>query len=167
MNAEDFKSLPNIDFTVVYSVEYGNGFGMSEEQEENTYLPGAASLIDQLDCHILIVLRDGRNLIGVLRSFDQYMNLVLEETAERVIFEGKWKQYLTRSKYFNYIIKDKYCDVPLGLFLVRGDSIVLLGEIDKDKEKENCENFKKISAETLAELLANQSQFKKEDWDFE
>ena len=30
----------------------------------------------------------------------------------------------------------KYCDVPLGLYVVRGDSIVLMGEIDSDKESQ-------------------------------
>ena len=62
---------------------------LQENGEEEEYLPGAASLINQLDTEILIVLRDGRNLVGTLRSFDQYMNLVLDGTGERIIFEGK------------------------------------------------------------------------------
>jgi U6 snRNA-associated Sm-like protein LSm1 len=59
-----------------------------EFEGENNYLPGAASLIDQLDSKILIVLHDGRYLIGKLRSFDQYMNLIIDETHERVTVEG-------------------------------------------------------------------------------
>jgi U6 snRNA-associated Sm-like protein LSm1 len=58
------------------------------DQSESLYLPGAASLAEQIDSRVLIVLRDGRSLIGVLRSFDQYVNLILEETVERVIYEG-------------------------------------------------------------------------------
>lgn len=58
------------------------------DQSESLYLPGAASLAEQIDSKILIVLRDGRNLVGILRSFDQYVNLILEETYERVIFQG-------------------------------------------------------------------------------
>lgn len=54
----------------------------------DVYLPGAASIIEQIDTRLLIILRDGRNLIGTLRSFDQYMNLVLENTVERIYFEG-------------------------------------------------------------------------------
>ena len=46
-------------------------------------LPAAASLVDQLDKRVLIILRDGRNLVGVVRSFDQFSNLVLEDTYER------------------------------------------------------------------------------------
>lgn len=58
------------------------------DQSDSLYLPGAASLAEQIDSKILIVLRDGRNLVGILRSFDQYVNLVLEDTYERVIFQG-------------------------------------------------------------------------------
>jgi U6 snRNA-associated Sm-like protein LSm1 len=54
----------------------------------NPYYPGVASLVEELDKRILLVLRDGRHLVGVLRSFDQYSNLVLEETYERVILPG-------------------------------------------------------------------------------
>ena len=64
-------------------------------EEDKNYLPGAASLIDQLDTEILIILRDGRNLVGMLRSFDQYMNLVLDSTCERIIFEGLQKRRVT------------------------------------------------------------------------
>jgi small nuclear ribonucleoprotein (snRNP)-like protein len=56
---------------------------------KDLYLPGAASIVDQLDTRLLIVLRDGRNILGTLRSFDQYLNLVLENTVEREYHEGK------------------------------------------------------------------------------
>jgi U6 snRNA-associated Sm-like protein LSm1 len=59
------------------------------ENENDMYLPGAASLLDQLDRRVLIILRDGRHLVGVLRSFDQFLNLVLENTSERIILPGK------------------------------------------------------------------------------
>lgn len=58
------------------------------DSEDSAYLPGAAALIDQLDSTILVILRDGRNLVGTLRSFDQYLNLVLEETSERISHKG-------------------------------------------------------------------------------
>lgn len=37
-----------------------------------SYLPGAASLVEELDQRLLIVLRDGRHLVGV-RIFSLYM----------------------------------------------------------------------------------------------
>ena len=47
-------------------------------------LPAAASLVDQLDKRVLVILRDGRNLVGVMRSFDQFPNVVLEDAVERL-----------------------------------------------------------------------------------
>jgi len=65
---------------------------------------------------MLVVLRDGRKLHGVLRSYDQFANLVLEDTVER-IFHGK-----------------AFAEHWHGLFLIRGENVVLLGEIDLDQE---------------------------------
>jgi|TARA_B100000524_G_scaffold54533_1_gene25413 U6 snRNA-associated Sm-like protein LSm1 len=58
-----------------------------------------------------VVLRDGRKIIGIMRSFDQFANLVLEHALERVIV-GK-----------------RFADVPLGLYVIRGENTVLLGQI--------------------------------------
>jgi U6 snRNA-associated Sm-like protein LSm1 len=118
---------------------------------EDEYLPGDASLIEKLDKRILIVLRDGRHLVGKLRSFDQFMNLILEETCERVLLTGK-------------DTKKKYCDFPLGLYIVRGDNIVLLGEIDVEVESENLE---RIDQEQYLALSADQDEGGKVVWDFE
>jgi len=71
----------------------------------------AAQLLDLTDKKLVIALRDGRKLIGVLRSWDQFGNLVLQDTVER-IFAREW-----------------YADVPRGLFLVRGENVSILGEI--------------------------------------
>ena len=73
------------------------------------YLPGTASLIEEIDKKLLVVLRDGRTLIGWLRSIDQFANLVLHRTIER-IHVGR-----------------KYGDIPRGVFIVRGENVVLLG----------------------------------------
>lgn len=59
----------------------------------------------------MVLLRDGRTLIGYLRSVDQYANLLLQQTVER-IHVGR-----------------KFGDIPRGVFLVRGENVVLLGEI--------------------------------------
>jgi len=65
---------------------------------------------------MLVVLRDGRKLIGVLRSYDQFANLVLEDTVERIYHDNV------------------YGDIHRGVFLIRGENVVLLGEVDLDKE---------------------------------
>ena len=60
---------------------------------------------------MLVQLRDGRKIIGLLRSFDQFANVVLEEAVERIV------------------VDKRYADVPLGLYVIRGENVVLLGEI--------------------------------------
>eukprot|EP00965_Chrysotila_dentata_P234568 6200253-Pleurochrysis_carterae.AAC.4 len=60
---------------------------------------------------LLIVLRDGKKILGTMRSFDQYANIVLEHAVERVIV-GKC-----------------FSDVPLGLYVIRGENVVLLGQV--------------------------------------
>ena len=103
-------------------------------------LTGTASLAEELDCacapaesglrardrrralttvwvlrvlteRMLVQLRDGRKIIGLLRSFDQFANVVLEEAVERIIYEKQ------------------FADVPLGLYVIRGENVVLLGEM--------------------------------------
>ncbi|KAH8056225.1 deadenylation-dependent decapping of nuclear-transcribed mRNA [Aureococcus anophagefferens] len=92
-------------------------------QEGGLILPAAASLVDQLDKKVLIILRDGRNLVGVMRSFDQFSNVVLEDTYERrVVIPDDESQPAV------------YGDVPLGLYVIRGDSVVLLGEVAEELE---------------------------------
>ena len=59
----------------------------------------------------MLVLRDGRKIIGTMRSFDQFSNIVLEHAEERVVV-GK-----------------RFADVPLGLYVIRGENLVLLGQI--------------------------------------
>lgn len=120
------------------------------EANGQPYLPGAAALLESLDKYILLVLNDGRHLVGRLRSLDQYLNLMMEDTCERILMPGK------------------YCDVPLGLYIVRGDNVVMLGEIDPEDQEKN-ENFKRITPEELADLDEGEMQVNptKVQWDFE
>lgn len=59
----------------------------------------------------MVLLRDGRTLIGYLRSVDQFANLVLHKTIERIH------------------VGNEYGDIPRGIFIIRGENVVLLGEI--------------------------------------
>lgn len=119
--------------------------GVSSASDE-TYLPGAASMIEEIDKKVLIILRDGRHLVGKLRSFDQFMNLILEDTHERLLLPGK------------------YSDVPMGLFIVRGDTIVLMGEVDSDPDAEaDSMKLERVDPETMDEWPLDA----KLSWDFE
>lgn len=101
------------------------------------FLPGSASLVEQLDRRLMVVLRDGRHLIGNLRSFDQFSNMVMEDVCERRILHTRGAD----GKLCSY-----YTDVRLGLYMVRGDSMVLLGEVDEE-DSDDDDDDKKSSGE--------------------
>ncbi|XXG53453.1 hypothetical protein AAC387_Pa03g1539 [Persea americana] len=88
---------------------------MSWAGPEDIFL--STSLASYLDKKLLVLLRDGRKLLGILRSFDQFANAVLEGACERVI------------------VGDLYCDIPLGLYVIRGENVVLIGELDLEREE--------------------------------
>ncbi|KAL4599366.1 hypothetical protein ACB092_11G121600 [Castanea dentata] len=70
---------------------------------EDIYLP--ISLASYLDKKVVLQLQDDRKLIGVLRSFDQLANVVMEGAYERII------------------VGDLYFDMQLGLYVVRGENV--------------------------------------------
>ncbi|KAF3482713.1 putative Small nuclear ribonucleoprotein Lsm8 [Arthroderma uncinatum] len=101
----------------------------------------AAQLLDLTDSEIpttlqklVLVLRDGRKLIGVLRSWDQFANIVLQDTVERVYAEKL------------------YADIPRGVYLIRGENVLLLGEIDLDKDDDVPEPYRLAPASEVMEL---------------
>ena len=75
------------------------------------------SLVEELDKRS-VMLRDGSKILGTLRSFDQFANIVLQDAVERII------------------VGSSYSDIPLGLYIVRGENVVLMGEVDETKETE-------------------------------
>ncbi|KAH7910267.1 Sm-like ribonucleoprotein [Hygrophoropsis aurantiaca] len=72
-----------------------------------------SSLQGYVDRRVLLILQDGRAIAGVLVGFDQKSNVVLSDSIERV-----------------YSMEEGVEEIPLGLYLVKGDMIVLIGEID-------------------------------------
>uniref|UniRef100_A0A8B9NZ10 U6 snRNA-associated Sm-like protein LSm1 n=1 Tax=Apteryx owenii TaxID=8824 RepID=A0A8B9NZ10_APTOW len=108
------------------------------------WTPGIASLpqLPPRRGKHLVLLRDGRTLIGYLRSIDQFANLVLHQTVER-IHVGK-----------------KYGDIPRGIFVVRGENVVLLGEIDLEKESDTP--LQQVSIEEILEEQRVEQQAKQE-----
>jgi U6 snRNA-associated Sm-like protein LSm1 len=97
-----------------------------------TYMPGTASLIEDIDKQLMVILRDGRTLIGYLRSIDQYANLLLSSTIERIH------------------VGTKYGDIPRGIYMIRGENVVLTGEVDFSIPLKV--NMIKVSVQEILEL---------------
>lgn len=141
------------------------------------YLPGAASTVEQLDRRLLVILRDGRHLVGILRSFDQFSNMVLQETSERRILVVSKEKSESNSGEDNNISPTTICyqtDIQLGLFIVRGDNVVLFGEVNDDDES-NQGQIRFVSLEEFELLQDGEAKRKEErgggdeaiNWDFD
>jgi len=103
---------------------------------------GTASLLSSIDKKLLCVLRDGRKLIGYLRSIDQFANLVLQDTIERIY------------------VGDCFGDIDRGIYLVRGENVVLLGEIDSMKDEN--QDLREVSVDEIL-VAQRQEHLKREE----
>ena len=54
------------------------------------YLPGCISILSYLEKRLMVVLRDGKTFIGYLQSIDQFANLLLSKTKERIYVGSKF-----------------------------------------------------------------------------
>ena len=66
----------------------------------------AKELTPLVDTQISVITNDGRNIIGILRGFDQTTNLILEECFERVYSEDSGLE-----------------QAVLWLYIIRGDNM--------------------------------------------
>ncbi|EEY65330.1 uncharacterized protein PITG_16975 [Phytophthora infestans T30-4] len=66
----------------------------------------AAYLQEMMNQTISVITNDGRNIIGVLKGFDQCVNVILDDSFERV-----------------FSLKEPVEAVELGLYIVRGDNM--------------------------------------------
>jgi U6 snRNA-associated Sm-like protein LSm8 len=67
------------------------------------------TLTSMVDARVSVITNDGRHIGGVLRGFDQVVNVILEDCHERV--------YSTTSGVEH---------APLGLYMIRGDNMCVL-----------------------------------------
>eukprot|EP00771_Trimastix_marina_P002334 gnl/Trimastix_PCT/3461.p1 GENE.gnl/Trimastix_PCT/3461~~gnl/Trimastix_PCT/3461.p1 ORF type:complete len:180 (+),score=28.60 gnl/Trimastix_PCT/3461:73-612(+) len=111
----------------------------SPNQSFSFFLSGTASLCEEVDKRVLVILRDGKKLIGVLRTFDHFANIVLEDTFER-IFVG-----------------NKVGDIPMGLQIIRGENVVVLGELDSVAPPQHLE---RVSVDEILGLQARELEEK-------
>lgn len=83
---------------------------------------------------VQVVTNDGRNIVGLLKGFDQSTNVVLEDCNERVFSSTAGVE-----------------QVALGLYIVRGDNIAVVGEIDEEMDAELP--LEQITAEPLKPVV--------------
>ncbi|KAF7537912.1 hypothetical protein G7054_g3306 [Neopestalotiopsis clavispora] len=106
----------------------------------------AAQLLDLTDKKLVICLRDGRKLTGILRSWDQFANLVLQSTVERIYTP-------LQNAPEDSPVKGYYADKTHGIFLVRGENVLLLGEIDLDKDDDMPAGFEEKEWKVVENMI--------------
>ncbi|XP_074355564.1 sm-like protein LSM8 [Apium graveolens] len=92
---------------------------------------GLENLVDQI---ISVITNDGRNILGILKGFDQATNIILDESHERV-----------------YSTKEGVQQHVLGLYIIRGDNISIVGEVDE--ELDASLDLSKLRAHPLKPLI--------------
>jgi len=94
-----------------------------------------ASTLDSYVNHtVCIITGDGRNFIGTLKGFDQTINLIIDDSHERVFSTNQGVE-----------------QIQLGLHIIRGDNVVLIGEVDN--ELDSRLNLAEIRADPLSQIL--------------
>lgn len=128
--------------------ELGGSSNAEELYLESYAFTTAAAIVGSVDRKIFVLLRDGRSVFGILRTFDQFANLVLQDTWERI--------YLPPASQGG---RERFAEVSRGVFMVRGENVVMLGELDIDREDEHLYEREQIAFEAAeAELKARQQQ---------
>jgi len=66
---------------------------------------------------VSVITNDGRNIVGKLKGYDQVTNVVLEGSHERI-----------------FSLETGVVQNVLGLYIIRGDNIALIGELDEEAD---------------------------------
>ncbi|KAJ1551446.1 hypothetical protein HK096_010958 [Nowakowskiella sp. JEL0078] len=92
----------------------------------------AAAIEDYVNKFVSILITDGRIIVGTLLGFDQTTNVVLKDSVEREFSENGTNE------------------IPLGVYLVRGDMIAMIGEVDMEKEAQI--SWREVTATPIATI---------------
>ncbi|EFN82769.1 U6 snRNA-associated Sm-like protein LSm8 [Harpegnathos saltator] len=94
----------------------------------------ASGLESYVNHTVSVITSDGRNFIGTLKGFDQTINIILDESHERV-----------------YSTTQGVEQVVLGLHIIRGDNIAIVGELDDEMDARL--DLSAIRAEPLSSIV--------------
>ncbi|KAI5701829.1 U6 snRNA-associated Sm-like protein LSm8 isoform X1 [Diaphorina citri] len=94
----------------------------------------AAGLESYVNRVVSIITADGRNFVGTLKGFDQTINIILDDSHERVYSPTAGVE-----------------QVVLGLHIIRGDNIVVVGELDEAVDSRL--DLTSLRAEPLSQIV--------------
>jgi U6 snRNA-associated Sm-like protein LSm1 len=115
----------------------------------------SAMLLDFIDKKVNVVLRDDKTFVGILRSYDQYGNLVLSEAVERLFAKNPDHQKVEGQQ--PWLIADIY----QGVVAIRGENVAVAGVVDLDQEDE-IKLCTRVPEDRVRELVTKQNAEKKQ-----
>jgi U6 snRNA-associated Sm-like protein LSm8 len=89
-----------------------------------------------LNKKVQVISNEGKIFLGELISYDSSINIILKNTIERIFSED------------NNVIEQK-----MGLFMLRGDNVAIISEIEQEIEKKI--DYSKIKGKKLKEFVTN------------
>lgn len=117
---------------------------------------------------LLVTLRDGTKYQGILRSWDQFGNIFLSDSIERVFtiaIPTSPHAAAENEPPADPATRYLYADIDKGAFLVRGENIVLMGEIDLDRDDEVPAPWVKAEPAAVFEARREQKEGLRRKWD--
>ncbi|CAI8494502.1 unnamed protein product [Hanseniaspora opuntiae] len=131
----------------------------TNEEEADLYLDQynfttTAALVASVDRKVMVTVKTGQIYFGILRTYDHFANLTLEFVTERIYlsrddlenpdsfeptFNLSAREHNKPNKHFEY-----YAERPVGCYLIRGENVVFIGEVDIDKEDKPLRYLRKI-----------------------
>ncbi|KAL6703301.1 hypothetical protein ACN47E_010008 [Coniothyrium glycines] len=112
----------------------------------------SAMLLDMVDKKVDVLLRDEKEYIGILRSYDQFANLVLTECYERIAARNPEAISSSHPSTPRWLIHD--VKLP-GVMTIRGENVTICATVDLDRE-ENPRGAKFAEQDEVRTLAASQ-----------
>jgi U6 snRNA-associated Sm-like protein LSm1 len=69
-----------------------------------------------------------------------------------VLTETKERYYVTAPQSSSSEPRKLYCDIPRGTYLVRGENVLLIGEVDLDKDDDPPQGYEEGNVEEVFAL---------------
>lgn len=132
-----------------------------------------------MDSQVSVVTNDGRTMFGTLKGLDQKLNVILEECKERVFSKEEgveevgqhtcaddpaslghaislpvlaaWMLLARHQRSFRSSSYKCELQVTLGLYIIRGDNIAIVGEVDE--QVDGATDWSKTKAEPLKHIV--------------
>ncbi|KAH7398991.1 hypothetical protein DE146DRAFT_632538 [Phaeosphaeria sp. MPI-PUGE-AT-0046c] len=120
----------------------------------------SAMLLDMVDKKVDVLLRDEKEYIGILRSYDQFANLVLTECYERIAARNSDATPSSDPSVPRWLIHD--VKLP-GVMTIRGENVTICATVDLDRE--DAPRGAKFADEDQVRTLAASQKAAKRDAD--